>query len=95
MSKNAQQEIAAPEAASQAAEVDTAELQKQDTRKGNGKDRERFFSSRRITKFAVFVALALIMKLIGKALTIMPTFTVTFIYLPWLISGRCSVPSAG
>ena len=95
MSKNAQQEIAAPEAASQAAEVDTAELQKQDTRKGNGKDRERFFSSRRITKFAVFVALALIMKLIGKALTIMPTFTVTFIYLPWLISGAVLGPVGG
>lgn len=101
MSQRTQQEIAAPEAASpktNEAEAGT-EQQKEKGRRAhrgaNGKTERRFFTSKRITQYAVFIALALVMKLVGKALTLTPTFTVTFVYLPWLLAGATLGPIGG
>ncbi len=96
-----QQEIAAPEAASDVAEkaagAAAAEPQEKETVRPAADKRKtsRYFTSRRIAQLAVFVAMALVMKLIGKSLTLAPTFTVTFIYRPWLISGAVLGPAGG
>ncbi|MBQ7227599.1 MAG: folate family ECF transporter S component [Clostridia bacterium] len=97
MSKTTQQEIATPESASNIAEtIDVADTESQKTKKKTISEKGReYFSSRNIARLATFVALALVMKLIGKSLTLTPTFTVTFIYLPWLISGAVLGPIGG
>lgn len=82
MSKT-QQEIAAPDTSEKA----VAEQHK--------KQKTHYFTSRKITQYAVFVALALVMKLVGKSLTLSPTFTVTFIYIPWILSGAVLGPIGG
>lgn len=98
MRKSPHQEIAAPEVASDVAvgSAAAAEPQEKNTVRSTDKAKsEKFFTTRRITLLAVFVAMALAMKLIGKSLTITPTFTVTFIYLPWLLSGIVLGPIGG
>lgn len=95
--KITQQEIAAPEKASEVAEdSEITETEQQDNNKVR-KDvpKTKFFTSKKITQLAVFAALAIVMKLIGKSLTLTPTFTVTFVYLPWLICGAATGPIGG
>ena len=83
MSKNTQQEIASPESATP---VDVADKEMHKDKRAVS-EKEPYFSAKRLAKLATFVALALVMKIIGKSLTLTPTMTVTFIYLPWLVSG--------
>lgn len=98
MRKSPHQEIAAPEVASDDANNSglTAEPQENKIdRQTVGSKAAKYFTTKRITLLAVFVAMALVMKLLGKSLTITPTFTVTFIYLPWLLSGVVLGPISG
>lgn len=93
MSKKTQQEIAAPDTTSDVEAV--AEQQKNEESKKRSAKKAPFFTSKRITQYAVFLALALVMKMVGKSLTLSPSFTVTFIYIPWILSGAVLGPVGG
>ncbi len=97
MSKNiTQQEIAAPENASEVADAnEIADTEQQETKNVRKNGRRVFFTSKKIAQLAVFAALAIVMKLIGKSLTLTSSFTITFVYLPWLISGAALGPIGG
>lgn len=93
MSKNTQQEIA-----SQVKAEVTDVSNNQAAPEMHVKDPERkskYFTARKIATLAMFTAIALVCKLIGKSLMLTPTFTVSFIYIPWLISGALLGPVAG
>lgn len=53
----------------------------------NYKIANQLSSTRRITYTAVFVAIALTMKYVGQFLTLTPSFVLTLIYVPWILSG--------
>lgn len=84
-----QQEIAAPESTNENRRQENSEQQEKKNRLGN------YFSTKRITQLAAFIALALVMKIVGKALTFTPTMTATLIYIPWLLSGIVLGPVSG
>lgn len=83
-----QQEIAAPQAVNTDANASAKAA-------NEPQEKKKYFTTKRMTLLAVFVALAVVLKLIGKALTITPSFTVSFIYLPWLLSGVVAGPIGG
>ena len=68
MSKNTQQEIASPESATP---VDVADKEMHKDKRAVS-EKEPYFSAKRLAKLATFVALALVMKIIGKSLTLTP-----------------------
>lgn len=57
--------------------------------------RGKYFTAAMIAKTATFVAIAIVCKLIGKTLMLTPSFTISFIYLPWLIAGASLGPVGG
>lgn len=57
--------------------------------------RVTYNTTRWLTYTAVFSALALIMKFIGQALTLTPSFKLTLIYTVWLIAGATLGPLGG
>lgn len=54
-----------------------------------------YFTAKRIASTATFAAIAIVCKLIGKTLMLTPSFTVSFIYIPWLIAGAYLGPICG
>lgn len=46
-----------------------------------------YFTAKRMAHTAMFVALALVLKLAGQALTLTPTFVITIIYIAWILAG--------
>lgn len=86
---NTQQEIAALESTNEQKLTTNSKQVKQQT------DNARIVATKKVTYTAIFIALALVMKLIGKALTITDSITITFIYIPWLLSGVILGPLCG
>lgn len=82
---NTQQEIAS--------QVEAEKIQA--TPEKREKKRGSYFTASRIASIATFTAIAIVCKLIGKTLMLTPSFTVSFIYLPWLIAGAYLGPLAG
>ena len=86
MSKNTtQQEIASQVEA----EVHEATPEKRAATRGKRS------AAKKIASAATFAAIAIVCKLIGKTLMLTPSFTVSFIYLPWLIAGASLGPVYG
>lgn len=85
MSKDTQQEIAS--------QVEAKENRA--TPEKRGKWRGKHSAAARIATTATFTAIAVICKLIGKTLMLTPSFTVSFIYIPWLIAGATLGPIGG
>ena len=80
--KHTQQEIASQVEA----EVNEATPEKRAVKRG------RHSAAKKTATAAMFAAIAIVCKLIGKTLMLTPSFTVSFIYLPWLISGATLGP---
>lgn len=93
MSKFTQQEIAS-QVNAEVTDVSTNQAAPEMQSK-NPERKSQYFTARKIATLAMFVAIALVCKLIGKSLTLTPTFTVSFIYIPWLMSGALLGPVAG
>lgn len=93
MSKITQQEIAS-QVNAEVTDVSTNQAAPEMQIK-NPERKSQYFTARKIATLAMFVAIALVCKLIGKSLTLTPTFTVSFIYIPWLMSGALLGPVAG
>lgn len=53
------------------------------------------FSAKQIAYTAVFIALALTMKIVGQFLTLTPSFKITFIYAVWILAGASLGPVGG
>lgn len=83
--KHTQQEIASQVEA----EVNEATPEKRAVKRG------RHSAAKKTATAAMFAAIAIVCKLIGKTLMLTPSFTVSFIYLPWLIAGATLGPIYG
>ena len=78
---SSQQEIASPQPESEGKEQKQA--------------KSKYFTTKRIATLAVMVALSIVIKIIGNTLTFTQTFRVSFIYIPWLLSGILFGPIGG
>lgn len=57
--------------------------------------RDKRSAAYKIASIATFCAIAVVCKLIGRTLMLTPSFTISFIYLPWLIAGATLGPVGG